>query len=503
VSSAVARVLAIVAATSVGLYAGLTVTYLLLQARFATTGSRRRAGAAATPVARLPSVDVIVPCFNEEPQALAACLDAIALQDYGGPLQSHVVDDGSDNWDELRPICEEHASCSVARIHRLAVNRGKRHAQVVAIRESEGDLILNVDSDTVIAPNAVRVLVNAMSDSRVGAAMAQVAASNAGATQLSRLVQLRYWLACNQERAAQSCFGAVLCCCGACTVYRRSVVEEVLDHYAGDGKLHGEDRHLTSLVLQAGMRTCYVPEALASTVVPERIGAYVQQQLRWNRSVYREMPKILPTAARLHAFLALDVIAQLAGPLLLAISLASGAVSAVVAGAAPPIWYLLTVACLGLAHCLYGTWRTRSLGFLAFLAYGVIHVALALSVRPYALCSLSTTKWGGRRKPPTNRRGPRRARRRHVLFWPGTPTVSRGASCMTNVSGEAAATTWACATVRTGEWAGGAGVGTPPGRTRPAPESVALGSNGGHPGWLTADRQALWCAPTITLPPGR
>ncbi|PQV42965.1 glycosyltransferase family 2 protein, partial [Paraburkholderia sp. BL21I4N1] len=52
----------------------------------------------------LPDVDVIVPCFNEQPSTLSACLESVANQDYAGKLRVYVVDDGSANLDAVRPV---------------------------------------------------------------------------------------------------------------------------------------------------------------------------------------------------------------------------------------------------------------------------------------------------------------------------------------------------------------------------------------------------------------
>ena len=51
-------------------YLVLVGVYLVLQVSFAERARRRRGPAA--PDAQMPSVDIIVPCYNERPQTLAA-----------------------------------------------------------------------------------------------------------------------------------------------------------------------------------------------------------------------------------------------------------------------------------------------------------------------------------------------------------------------------------------------------------------------------------------------
>ncbi|TJW23162.1 MAG: glycosyltransferase, partial [Mesorhizobium sp.] len=72
-----------------------------------------------------------------------------------------------------------------------------------AIRRSSGDFVLSVDSDTILASEVITKLAVKMRDPMVGAAMGQLTAYNRSDTWLTRLIDMEYWLACNEERAAQ------------------------------------------------------------------------------------------------------------------------------------------------------------------------------------------------------------------------------------------------------------------------------------------------------------
>lgn len=75
-----------------------------------------------------------------------ACLESIASQDYIGQLRVYVVDDGSKNVAAVRAVHEVYADDPRFRFMLLQKNGGKRKAQIAAIRQSSGDLVLNVDS---------------------------------------------------------------------------------------------------------------------------------------------------------------------------------------------------------------------------------------------------------------------------------------------------------------------------------------------------------------------
>ncbi|PRX17205.1 chitooligosaccharide synthase NodC [Paraburkholderia sp. BL18I3N2] len=280
------------AATSAfSFYALLSTVYKSTQALYAQPTNVSSLSDGLVDSDALPGVDVIVPCFNEDPCTLSACLESIANQDYDGKLRVYVVDDGSANLDAVRPVYDAYTRDPRFNLITPPQNMGKRKAQIAAIRRSFGDLVLNVRSDTIIGSDVVTKLALKMQNPAIGTAMGQLTASNRSDTWLTRLIDMGYWLACNEERAAQARFGAVMCCCGPCTIYRRSVLLLLLDQYEtqffrGKRSDFGEDRHLTILMLTAGYRTEYVPDAIAATVVPDRLGTYLRQQLRWARSTY-------------------------------------------------------------------------------------------------------------------------------------------------------------------------------------------------------------------------
>ncbi|MCA1401643.1 chitooligosaccharide synthase NodC [Bradyrhizobium sp. BRP56] len=394
--------LATTSAVAVSSYALLSTIYKSAQALYAqpTNPSSLQNDLEQAGVV-LPSVDVIVPCFNEDPNTLSECLASIASQDYAGKLRVIVVDDGSANRDLLGPVHKIYASDPRFRIILMAKNVGKRKAQIAAIRSSSGDLVLNVDSDTILAVDVVTKLVSKMQDPDVGAAMGQLIASNRNETWLTKLIDMEYWLACNEERAAQARFGAVMCCCGPCAMYRRSALALLLDQYEtqffrGKPSDFGEDRHLTILMLKAGFRTEYVPDAIAATVVPDSLGPYLRQQLRWARSTFRDTFLALRLLPELDRYLTLDVVGQNLGPLLLALS-SLAALAQFVIGGSVAWWTVLTIAAMTMVRCSVAAFRARDMRFLGFSLHTPINIFLLLPMKAYALCTLSNSDWLSRK----------------------------------------------------------------------------------------------------------
>ncbi|MGY4412166.1 cellulose synthase/poly-beta-1,6-N-acetylglucosamine synthase-like glycosyltransferase [Bradyrhizobium sp. LB7.1] len=86
--------LATISTAAVASYALLSSVHKSAQALYALRTDASLPPYDLVDTAALPSVDVIVPCFNEDPRTLAACLKSLASQDYPGRLQLYVVDDG-------------------------------------------------------------------------------------------------------------------------------------------------------------------------------------------------------------------------------------------------------------------------------------------------------------------------------------------------------------------------------------------------------------------------
>jgi N-acetylglucosaminyltransferase len=383
------------------LYVAIAPAYALLQRRYSERG--RRAAPPLSEASRwLPDVDVIVPCYNEEPGLLADCLRSLRAQDYPGRTRVWVVDDGSENRDRLQPVFDA-VTEPAWRVVLLAGNRGKREAQAAALVEGDGEVVLTIDSDTTIEADGISRIVARLRDPEIGAVAGDLQPSNLGATWLTRLIATRYELLFRRERAAQSVFGAVLCCAGPFSAYRRAAMEAVWASYMsrrrwGRRRVFGDDLELTNLVLADGWRSVYEASAKASTSVPATLARFVRQQVRWNRSFYRELPRMLRLLPGRSRYLALDLAARTLLPMLLGLALVVTAVDAVVT----PARLLTDISALGLM-ALASVNLVPSLsdaGSRRFaLGYGLIFVGLLLPTRLWAACTLRQNRWGTRDLP--------------------------------------------------------------------------------------------------------
>jgi hyaluronan synthase len=384
-------------------YGVLAISHILVQMYIGHMEHRRQKAKHFTKwhKGHYPSVSAIVPAYNEEPDILYKCIKSIADQDYE-TLEVLVVDDGSSKREELKKTVYNRFRKD-KRVHIIytPINVGKRHAQKFGFNRCTGEIIVTVDSDTIVPQGAIRQLMQRFKDPTVGAVTGDVRVENSKVNVLTRLIGYRYWSAFHQERAAQSFFYVLMCCSGPFSAYRKSVVDQVKDRYTSQNFMgrrctFGDDRHLTNLVLEAGYRVVFDNKAAAYTHVPEDIQTYIKQQVRWNKSFYREMLWTLKSFRKHHTYMIYDLIMQFILPFLLLVALGGMVSQSLRYGPHVIVGYLASIILIALLRSMYGLFRTRDPGFLLFVLYGFIHLFLLMPTRLYALCTLNHTKWGTR-----------------------------------------------------------------------------------------------------------
>ena len=114
-----------------------------------------------------PLITITVPCYNEE-RSIRQTLDALLAADYPADRKQVVVisDASSDGTDD---IVREFADRGVELL-RLDTRRGKSAAENAAGGVARGEIIVNTDATIRILPDALKLLVGAFADSRIGVA---------------------------------------------------------------------------------------------------------------------------------------------------------------------------------------------------------------------------------------------------------------------------------------------------------------------------------------------
>lgn len=370
-------------------------------------------------------VSVVVPSYNEKPDAVVKTIESLLEQDY--PVHEiFFIDDGSKDTsgyeavvqmaEEINGVLEVAASfehegrrpryhwsnyVDFPRIivHRFEKNRGKRHAQAWGFRHATGDFIMTVDSDGYIYPDAVRELLKPFHDPKVMGVTGHINARNRDDNWFTKLLDMRYDNAFRVERAAQSVTNTVLVCSGPISMYRREVVVKNLDDFEnqtflGEKVQFGDDRRLTNYALLAG-KTKYQATARCITDVPSSFRQFLKQQVRWNKSFYRESLeafKIGLKRPRVLFWVALEMSLWI----VFGISLVFAAVMRTATLSwVMLLYYLGYLAMSAFARNVFYIVK-RPLIYLLAPLYGLIHISLLLPIRIYALLTIKENGWGTR-----------------------------------------------------------------------------------------------------------
>ena len=238
------------------------------------------------------SIAVLVPVYNEDEPLLIKCLASVwACQ---GNKTIFVLDDGSVKGidkQKLQQLCDKNG----IKIRFFPVNRGKRHVLFDGVKalNRQFDYVVTIDSDTVLAKDALIKLLAPFSNPNVGASSGNVYLLNEKKNWLTRMVGAYYWIGLDIYKQAQSTLGYVVCCSGCLSAYKGNVIADVIDEFAaqeflGEICTHSEDRYLTNLVLRDGYDVKYVTDAISYTRTPDTIKGFLKQQQRWKRGFIRE-----------------------------------------------------------------------------------------------------------------------------------------------------------------------------------------------------------------------
>src|SRR6266581_949932 len=220
-----------------------------------------------------PSVTVLIPAHNEE-SVIVQTMTSVLFSD-SKDLRIIVVNDGS--ADKTGELLEANFSREprVRIIHQL--NRGKAAALSVAMSQADTEIVVTIDADTEIEPDAISKLVRHFSDAKVGAVAGNVKVGNRSRW-LTRWQALEYVTSQNMEKRAFDLLNCITVVPGALGAWRKKAIEAAGGITADTV---AEDADQTIAIRRLGWRVSYDEEAIAWTEAPEKPGQLIRQRFRW------------------------------------------------------------------------------------------------------------------------------------------------------------------------------------------------------------------------------
>jgi len=173
-----------------------------------------------------PLVSILVPAYQEA-TTIASALRALVDLDYPN-YEIIVVDDGSsdDTFDQASAFVGRHDRCSLQLLRKA--NGGKWSALNLAFERAAADLVLCIDADSRISPDALKRLIMRMDRPEVAGVSGQITVRNRRRI-ITRLQAYEYVVANGGLRTAQSLFGMVLVVPGPIGLYRRKALQDVFE----------------------------------------------------------------------------------------------------------------------------------------------------------------------------------------------------------------------------------------------------------------------------------
>ena len=156
-------------------------------------------------------------------------------------------------------------------------NLGKGAALNRAISMANGEIVVGIDADTQLAPDAISLLVRHFDDEKVGAVAGNVKVGNRH-NPLTKWQALEYITSQHLDRRAYALVNAVTVCPGALGAWRKTALEQC-GGYETDTL--AEDMDLTWRLRKNGWRTQNESGALCFTEAPDSFRGFFRQRFRW------------------------------------------------------------------------------------------------------------------------------------------------------------------------------------------------------------------------------
>jgi Glycosyl transferase family group 2 len=223
---------------------------------------------------------------GEPPAMFEKTLAACARIAY--PHTTYLLDDTGDP--SFRAIAERHGAIWLEIVGVPGAKAGKINRALALTHEA---FILVLDPDHLPFPEFLDRVLGHFDDDRVGFVQVAQAYYNQSRSFTARAAaEQTYGFYGPVQMGLFGLGGAVAI--GANCTFRRAALDAVGGHGVG----LAEDLVTSIRLHAAGWRSVYVPEVVSRGLVPEDLGSYYRQQLKWARGVYEvvfsELPRLLP-----------------------------------------------------------------------------------------------------------------------------------------------------------------------------------------------------------------
>jgi biofilm PGA synthesis N-glycosyltransferase PgaC len=244
------------------------------------------------PLERYPGLSILVAAYNEE-ATIVETIESIARQQYPGPLEVIVANDGSkDRTAEL--VREQLPNYPWLRLLDLKQNVGKANALNEALKLVSHTLTATVDADSWLFHDALTSIVERYfhDPKNTRAVAGAVMVRNSRESWMTRAQEWDYFQGIAAIKRVQSMYQGTMVAQGAFSLYDTVTLKKV----GGWPDCVGEDIVLSWSILREGYRIGHCEDALLFTNAPTTLAQFVRQRKRWARGMveaFKKHPGIL------------------------------------------------------------------------------------------------------------------------------------------------------------------------------------------------------------------
>jgi len=237
-----------------------------------------------------PTVSVVIPAYNEEANIIQ-CVQSVFNNNYPRELfEIIVIDDGSTDSTVqlLKEFKKKNTKAKVQFVSQKSA--GKAHALNLGMKKyAKGELVMCLDSDSQLHPEAIKRAVSYFEDPKVMALASNVKIQQTKG--ILNLIQLFEYLICHQMKRAQTIFNIEYIIGGIGSTFRKSYLEYI-DYY--DSNTVTEDIDITMKILKNGNRNVkilFAHDVISYTQSVLTIPDLVRQRFRWKWGRYQTFLK--------------------------------------------------------------------------------------------------------------------------------------------------------------------------------------------------------------------
>jgi cellulose synthase/poly-beta-1,6-N-acetylglucosamine synthase-like glycosyltransferase len=336
-------------------------------------------------------MSLVIPVYQEDPVILRLAIESWLRN----PIEEAIcVIDITD--ESSMSVAAEFADTGRVRVVPTATP-GKRDALAVGWRLATTPLVALVDSDTIWDDDVARWIMAPFADPAVGGVGSrQNVYKPRGLWQNAADMYLdyRYY----DEIPAQSALGqAMSCLSGRTAVYRRELLQRyekdfLSETFMGIQCMSGDDKRLTTLLLEDGQKSVFQREARVWSTFPDNFAKFTMQRVRWARNTWRSDLRAMRRGwIWEHKFLAFTTVDKcvssftlLIAPTFMVIAIIDRAWRTALILAC---WWLLSRCVKLLAH-----FRRRPANIIRLPLYIGITIYMAI-VKIYALTTIREQRW--------------------------------------------------------------------------------------------------------------